>query len=112
MTTATIARVWRGRTRREIADEYEQYLKAEGTPRLLQNTLGFQLLREDLDTETWFATTSYWPDIESMTAFTKGNPTKMHHPKRDAEYLTEPPEGIAIHTILIDRHPSGRNERN
>ncbi|MHC2365169.1 antibiotic biosynthesis monooxygenase family protein [Rhizobium leguminosarum] len=112
MTTATIAGVWRGRTRREIADEYEQYLKAEGIPRLLQNALGVQLLREDLDTETWFATTSYWPDIESMTAFTKGTPTKMHHLKGDGEYLIELPEGIAIHTILVDRHPSGRNEPN
>lgn len=43
MTTATIARVWRGQTRREIADEYEQYLKAEGIPPLLQNALGSAL---------------------------------------------------------------------
>jgi hypothetical protein len=103
MTTATIARVWRGRTRREMADEYEQYLKAEGIPLLLQTALGVQLFREDLDTETWFTTTSYWPDIESMTAFTKGNPTKVHHLERDAEYLIELPERIAIHTILVDR---------
>lgn len=29
---STIARIWRGRTRREVADQYEAYLLAEGIP--------------------------------------------------------------------------------
>jgi len=112
MTVATIARVWRGRTRPDVADEYERYLKAEGIPPLLHTALGVQLFREDSDTETWFTTTSYWPDIKSMTAFTKGTPTKVHHLKRDAEFLIELPERIEIHTILIDSHPAGKHERD
>jgi heme-degrading monooxygenase HmoA len=76
---ASIARIWRGRTRRAVADEYEAYNRAEGIPPLKKTALGVQLFREDRDDETWFTTISYWPDMESMTAFTKGSPTRVHH---------------------------------
>ncbi|HEY0686221.1 MAG TPA: hypothetical protein VGD45_28025 [Steroidobacter sp.] len=103
---ATIARIWRGRTRREIADEYEAYLLAEGIPPLRTTALGVQLFREDRQGETWFTTISYWADIESMTAFTKGSPTKVHHLDRDPELLIELPDRIQIHRILVDEHRS------
>jgi hypothetical protein len=102
-TKPTIARIWRGRTRPEIADDYEAYLKAEGIPPLEQTALGVQLFREDREQESWFTTISYWPDLESMTAFTKGEPTKVHHLDRDPELLIELPESIQIHRIVIDR---------
>ena len=101
-TNPSIARIWRGRTRRDIADTYEQYLLAEGIPPLEKTALGVQLLREDLDEETWFTTISYWSDMQAMTAFTKGEPTKVHHLARDAEFLIELPQRIEIHRILID----------
>lgn len=101
-TKPTIARIWRGRTRRDLADAYQAYLQAEGIPPLMKTALGVQQLREDRAEETWFTTISYWPDIEAMTAFTKGEPTKVHHLARDAEFLIEMPERIEIHRILID----------
>ena len=102
-TNPSIARIWRGRTRRDIADSYEQYLRAEGIPPLEKTALGVQLLREDLDEETWFTTISYWSDMQAMTAFTKGEPTKVHHLDRDAEFLIELPDAIQIHRIVMDR---------
>lgn len=102
----TLARIWRGRTRRAIADQYEAYLLAEGIPPLRTTALGVQLFREDGDSETWFTTISYWPDMESMTAFTKGAPTQVHHLQRDPELLIELPERIQIHRILLDERPS------
>ena len=101
-TKPTIARIWRGRTRRDIAETYEQYVRAEGIPPLEKTALGVQLLREDRDDETWFTTISYWADMQAMTAFTKGEPTKVHHLDRDRELLMELPERIEIHRILID----------
>jgi hypothetical protein len=100
---ATIARVWRGRTRPGTADAYEVYLKSEGIPPLEKTALAVQLFREDRETETWFTTISYWPDLESMSAFTKGEPTKVHHLARDSEFLIELPERIQIHRVLLDR---------
>jgi hypothetical protein len=99
----SVARIWRGRTRREIADQYEAYLRAEGIPPLETTALGVQLFREDRDNETWFTTISYWADLDSMSAFTKGAPTKVHHLKRDPELLIELPERIEIHRILVDQ---------
>lgn len=86
----TIARIWRGHTRRDVADAYQAYLQAEGIPPLLKTARGVQQLREDRDEETWFTTISYWTDIDVMTAFTKGDPTKVHHLARDAAAPTEP----------------------
>jgi hypothetical protein len=103
-TKPTIARIWRGRTTRSRADEYEAYNRKEGIPPLEKTALGVQLFREDRDEETWFTTISYWPDMEAMTAFTKGEPTKVHHLPRDPELLIELPERIQIHRILIDEY--------
>lgn len=102
VTKPTIARIWRGRTRREVAYSYEPYLRADGIPPLEEIALGVQLFREDRDEETWFTTISYWPDIETMTAFTKGDPVKVHHLDRDAEFLIELPERIELHRILVN----------
>jgi hypothetical protein len=102
-TQPTIARIWRGRTRPEIADSYEAYIKAEGIPPLEKTALGVQLFREDREHESWFTTISYWPNLEAMTAFTKGEPTKVHHLDRDPEFLIELPAFIQIHRILVDR---------
>jgi hypothetical protein len=101
-TKPTIARIWRGRTRSDIADRYETYLRAEGIPPLEKTALGVQLFREDRSAETSFTTISYWPDVPAMTAFTKGEPTKVHHLDRDHEFLIELPERIQIHRILVD----------
>ncbi|MDP9606388.1 antibiotic biosynthesis monooxygenase [Variovorax sp. NFACC27] len=102
-TKPTIARIWRGRTRPEVADEYEAYNLAEGVPPLEKTALGVQLLREDREDETWFTTISYWADMDSMTAFTKGDPQAVHHLPRDKELLIELPEKIQIHRIVLDR---------
>ena len=102
-TQPTIARIWRGRTQPGMADRYESYLKQEGIPPLEKTALGVQLFREDRKTESWFTTISYWSDLESMTAFTKGEPTKVHHLDRDRELLIELPEAIQIHHIIVDR---------
>src|ERR1700754_782852 len=102
-TQPTIARIWRGRPRPDVADHYEAYLKVEGIPPLEKTALGVQLFRDDRQDESWFTTISYWSDIESMTAFTKGEPTKVHHLGRDPEFLMELPDNIQIHRIVVDR---------
>ena len=101
-TKPTIARIWRGRTRRDVADTYEHYVRTEGIPPLEKTALGVQLLREDREEETWFTTLSYWADMSAMSAFTKGEPTKVHHLDRDPELLIELPQRIEIHRILVD----------
>jgi len=92
----TIARIWRGRTRREIADEYEAYNFEAGVKPLIEKAMGVQTLREDRGDETEFVTISYWESIEAMSRFTGGDPMRIHHLERDAEYLIELPESVQV----------------
>ena len=70
-TRPTIARS--GRTRRDVADHYELYLRDVGIPPLGKTALGVQLFREDRDGETWFTTISYCSELDAMRQFTKGD---------------------------------------
>ena len=74
-TEPTIARIWRGRTRPGIADDYESYIKTEGIPPLEKTALGVQLFREDREHESWFTTISYWPDLDAMTVASRPRST-------------------------------------
>jgi len=92
----TIARIWRGRTTRERADEYEAYNYEAGVKPLIEKALGVQTFREDRETETEFMTISYWESVEAMSRFAGEDPTRIHHLERDAEFLIELPERVQI----------------
>jgi heme-degrading monooxygenase HmoA len=100
----TFARVWRGRTIRARADEYERYLLANGiAPLEAKGATGVQMLREDRESETEFVTISYWESVEAMTGGTKADPRHAHHLERDGEFLIELPQSVQILTILATR---------
>ena len=48
----TIVRIWRGRVRRELADEYEVYNYEVGIKPLIEKAMGVQTLREDREDES------------------------------------------------------------
>lgn len=98
--TPTIARIWRGRTRRDVSDTYQAYLHEVGIRPLMEKALGVQNFREDRVAETEFITISYWESVEAMTRFTGGDPNRIHHLPRDAEFLIELPEGVQVLSIL------------
>jgi heme-degrading monooxygenase HmoA len=92
----TIARIWRGRTPRNRADEYEAYNYDAGIKPLLETAMGVQTLREDREHDTEFVTISYWESIDAMSRFTSTDPTTVHHLDRDAEFLVELPESVQV----------------
>jgi heme-degrading monooxygenase HmoA len=92
----SIARIWRGRTRRNKADAYEAYNYEAGIKPLVEKAMGVQTLREDRETETEFVTISYWESIEAMSRFTGGDPARIHHLDRDAEFLIELPKSVQV----------------
>lgn len=106
-TGPRIARVWRGRTRRERADEYEAYNYEAGIKPLIEKALGVQTLREDRADETEFVTISYWESIEAMSRFTGGDPTRIHHLERDPEFLIELPRSVQILEIRTSQGDTG-----
>ena len=106
----TIARIWRGRTKPERADEYETYNYEAGIKPLIEKAMGVQTFREDRETETEFMTISYWKNFESMSSFTGGDPGRIHHLERDAEFLIELPKTVQILEIRTSHgQTSGNN---
>ena len=103
----TIARIWRGRTRRERADEYEAYSLEAGIRPLIEKARGVQYFREDRETESEFMTISYWESIEAMARFTGGDPNRIHHLPRDEEFLIELPENVQVLRILTSFGKTG-----
>ena len=95
-----IVRIWRGRTTRERADEYEAYNHDAGIKPLIEKALGVQTFREDREHETEFVTISYWGSVEAMSAFTGSDPTQIHHLDRDEEFLIELPNRVQILRLL------------
>jgi heme-degrading monooxygenase HmoA len=95
------ARIWRARTVKAKADEYQRYLLQNGiAPLEAKGALGVQMLREDRETETEFVTISYWESVEAMTGGSKADPRQAHHLERDPEFLIELPRAVQILTIL------------
>ena len=103
----TIARVWRGRTTRERADEYETYNYEVGIKPLIEKAMGVQTFREDRANETEFITISYWENVEAMSRFTGGDPTRIHHLDRDSEFLIELPDHIQVLDIRFSHGNTG-----
>ncbi|MBR1155406.1 antibiotic biosynthesis monooxygenase [Bradyrhizobium sp. JYMT SZCCT0428] len=96
MTKPQIARVWRGRTNPDVADEYEAYNYEVGIKPLIEKALAVQTFREDRQNETEFVTISYWESLESMSSFTGGDPSRIHHLERDKDFLIELPKSVQI----------------
>jgi heme-degrading monooxygenase HmoA len=107
MTKPGIARIWRGRTRREVADEYEAYNYEVGIKPLIEKALGVQTLREDRGEEVEFMTISYWASIEDMAKFTGADPHDIHHLPRDAEFLIELPRSVQVLRLLTAHGNTG-----
>lgn len=96
----TIARIWKGRTKKEKADEYGKYLYDFGFLPLVKKALGAQMFREDREDETEFITISYWESVEAMSRFAGADPRKIHHLERDEEFLIELPSGVQVLEIV------------
>ena len=102
-----IARIWRGRTRPERADEYQAYNYDAGIKPLIEKAMGLQTFREDRPGESEFMTISYWESLESMTTFAGGDPTRIHHLERDPEFLIKLPEAVQIIRLLTSHGNTG-----
>jgi heme-degrading monooxygenase HmoA len=102
-----IARIWRGRTSRARADEYEAYNYEVGIRPLIEKALGVQTFREDREGETEFMTISYWESRAAMARFAGDDPTRVHHLERDPEFLLELPKSVQILEIRASHGRTG-----
>ena len=99
-----IARIWQGRTREEVADEYAAYLYEQGVKKLraTPGNRGVQVLRRIHDGIAEFTTISYWGSRDEIRAYAGDDIEKTHHLPKDREYLLELPPYVKHVEVLVD----------
>jgi heme-degrading monooxygenase HmoA len=84
-----IARVWRGDTRTEDAEEYTDLLKTRGLPvcHSTPGNMGALLLRHASDETTEFVLISFWRDLGAIRRFAGPDPAKAVYVPEEARFL-------------------------
>jgi heme-degrading monooxygenase HmoA len=86
-----IARIWRGRTRIEHADEYTKYIRETGVAgqRGTPGNRGSMIWRREVGNEAEFIVVSLWQTLEAVKAFAgERQQTAVYYPE-DEKYLLE-----------------------
>jgi heme-degrading monooxygenase HmoA len=98
-----IARIWQGRTRAALAEEYMAYMYEHGVKKLraTKGNLGVQVLRRLHDGVAEFTTISYWRTREEIRAYAGEDIGKPRHLPKDADYLLELPREVKHYGILV-----------
>jgi heme-degrading monooxygenase HmoA len=98
-----VARIWQGRTRASIADEYLSYLYEHGVKKLraTAGNLGVQVFRQERDGVAHFMTISYWGSRDEIRAYAGADIEKPHHLEKDAQYLLELPTTVQHYDIPV-----------
>ena len=99
-----IARIWQGRTREDVADEYAAYLYEHGVKNLraTPGNRGVHVFRRIHDGIAEFTTISYWGSRDEIRAYAGDDIEKTHHLPKDAQYLLELPPYVKHMDVLID----------
>jgi heme-degrading monooxygenase HmoA len=99
-----VARIWEGRTRASIAEEYAAYLYEHGVKKLraTKGNLGVQVFRRTREGVTEWMTISYWSSRDEIRAYAGEDIEKPHHLDKDPEYLLELPTHVKHFDIVID----------
>jgi heme-degrading monooxygenase HmoA len=107
-----IARIWRGRTRVEKAQEYLDFLERKGLSgyRATEGNCGVQiLLRKDAEVAE-FLLISFWESLDAIRRFAGSEPEKaVYYPEDDAFLLEKEP--TVSHYALVAGAPPAGGER-
>jgi heme-degrading monooxygenase HmoA len=95
-----IGRIWFGRTRKELADEYLKYNYENGVLEIEKKpgNLGVQLFRKINADVAEFTVISYWSSMEAMEAMhdDSGDVRRVVHLEMDPHYILELPEFVEV----------------
>ena len=99
-----IARVWAGRTRREHAEAYADYLSRTGVKdaRGTEGNRGVLVLRRDGEAETEFTFISLWGSLADIVSFSGPDVGRARYYPADHVYLLEMPDRVQHHEVAID----------
>lgn len=104
-----IARIWRGWTAQDTADEYVEYVKATGMAEYVATpgNLDAYMLRRDLDDgRTEFVTVTLWTSMEAVRRFAGEQPDRAVFYPEDDRFLVER-DLTATHYQVDTQVPTG-----
>jgi hypothetical protein len=98
-----VARIWFGRTRKDLADEYLRYNYENGVLEVEKKAgcLGMQQFRTIRGDVAEFTTISYWSSMEAMEAAHSGD-LRPSHLEKDPDYLLELPESVEVSELHVN----------
>jgi heme-degrading monooxygenase HmoA len=97
-----IARIWRGTTAADRADEYLDYVRKTGLAEYA-TTPGFrdvQVLRRTSGGRTTLTLISYWDSLDAIKAFAGDDPEVAHYYPEDEAYLLEREDRVEHHEVV------------
>ena len=91
-----IARLWRGRVRDGMLDEYRRYIEATGLRdyRATPGNRGAWMLTRECEGYGEAVTLSMWESLDSIVAFAGTDVTRARYYPEDARFLLEFPERV------------------
>ena len=86
-----ICRIWHGRTPREKADAYQEFLARRAIPdyRSVPGNINVAILRRDEGDVTHFNTVTHWQSEDAIRAFAGDDLLKAKYYPQDHEFLLE-----------------------
>lgn len=92
-----ITRIWHGRTKKEDADIYLNYIRETGLKdyHSIEGNLSAKILRRIENDICHFYTITEWDSIDSIKKFAGANFEKARYYEKDKEYLLEFEEFVA-----------------
>lgn len=97
-----IARLWHGRTRAALADEYYTFLQQTGIPdyESTAGNHGVWVLRSIEDETAHFLLITLWESVESIKRFAGDNYRKARYYPEDKDSLLEFEENASHYEVL------------
>ncbi|MHA1864232.1 MAG: antibiotic biosynthesis monooxygenase [Candidatus Thorarchaeota archaeon] len=99
-----IVRMWHGRTAKEKAGAYVEFLKSKAIPdyQSVKRNLGLTFLKRDEEEITHFLLMIYWNSFESIKKFAGSNPEVAKYYEEDEEFLFEKEPSVIHYEVFFD----------
>jgi heme-degrading monooxygenase HmoA len=100
-----ICRIWHGRTSRQLADAYADFLEQRAIPdyRSIAGNIDVSILRRDDGEETHFLTVTHWDGEASIRQFAGDDILKAKYYAEDADFLLEFEAEVRHYSVVASR---------
>ena len=101
-------RVWHGRVRRELADEYEEFLVKRAAPDYssVPGLKKIYFTRKDEGNDegnvSHFLLVTVWESMDAMARFAGEDPSRAKYYPEDDRYLLEKEEHVGIYRVFYE----------